>query len=151
MKTSAGLLAFRRAPGGLDVFLIHSGGPFYRRKDDGVWSIPKGEPGDDEDLLAAAQREFREETGFVVSGDFIPLGHVKQKGGKVVHAWAIEADFDAAALVSNTFQLEWPPRSGVMQEYPEVDRGAWYTLAEAQVKMLPAQLPLVERLREAVG
>ncbi|MEO7455800.1 MAG: NUDIX domain-containing protein [Gemmatimonadaceae bacterium] len=146
MKTSAGLLAFRRASGGLEVFLVHPGGPFYRSKDDGVWSIPKGEFNEDEEPLAAAQREFMEETGFVVDGNFMELGTAKQKSGKLVHAWAVAADFDADAMVSNTFEMEWPPRSGRKAEFPEVDKGCWYGMAEARVKIIPGQAEFLERL-----
>src|SRR5829696_7412301 len=123
MKQAAGLLVYRRTGGGLEVFLVHPGGPFYARKDDGVWSIPKGLFDADEDPLAPARREFEEETGQKIAGDFFELKPITQKGGKIVYAWAVEANVDADDIVSNTFDLEWPPKSGKMQEFPEVDRG----------------------------
>lgn len=145
---SAGLLLYRRRRV-LEVFLVHPGGPFFARKDAGAWSIPKGviEPG--EDPLAAARREVAEETGFVVEGEAVALPPVRQKSGKEVLAFAVCADVDPAALRSNTFTLEWPPRSGRMQEFPEVDRGAWFPLEEARVKILPAQAPLLTALAQA--
>jgi len=148
---SAGLLAFRRGSGGVEVLLAHPGGPFWSRKDDGVWTIPKGlaEPG--EDLLAAAQREFTEETSFPVGAPFIALAPVKQKGGKTVHAWAVEADFDLARFASNTFEIEWPPKSGRRQSFPEIDRVAYFTLPVAAAKMLSYQLPLLSELERQLG
>jgi predicted NUDIX family NTP pyrophosphohydrolase len=143
--TSAGLLLFRRTPA-LEVFLVHPGGPFFAHRDDGVWTIPKGLVGDGEDTLAAARREFREETGFEVDGTFIELTPIRQKGGKRVHAWAVEGDADPARLISNSFPIEWPPRSGRREWFPEVDRGAWFSPAEARVKILAAQWALVEEL-----
>ena len=145
-KRSAGLALFRRNAGAIEVLLVHPGGPFWRNKDDGAWTFPKGEIGDDEDPLAAARREFREETGFDVDGDFIDLGTITQKAGKVVRAFAVEADVDAAAVRSNTFLKEWPPRSGTMQEFPEVDRAGWFTSDHARRKLLPAQTAFVDRL-----
>jgi len=144
---SAGLLAFRRRRG-VEVLLAHPGGPFWSRKDDGVWTIPKGlaEPG--EDLLAAAQREFTEETNFPVGGPFIALTPVKQKGGKTVQAWAIEADFDLARFASNTFEIEWPPKSGRRQSFPEIDRVAYFTPPVAATKILAYQLPLLRELEQ---
>jgi predicted NUDIX family NTP pyrophosphohydrolase len=134
-KRSAGILLFRRTQYGVEVFLIHPGGPFWAKKD--AWSIPKGEYERDEDPLAAARREFHEETGSSIDGHFIPLDVIRQPGGKEVIAWAIEGDFDPATLVSNTCQVEWPPRTGRMIEIPEVDRGAWFPIAIAEKKNLP--------------
>jgi predicted NUDIX family NTP pyrophosphohydrolase len=146
-KQSAGLLLYRRGgPGVLDVFLVHPGGPFWARKDDGAWTIPKGEPDPGEEPLAAAVREFREETGFEVDGPFAPLPPVRQSGGKVVTAFAVEGDCDPAQLRSGTFPLEWPPRSGRFVDTPEVDRGAWFALDEARVKLLKGQVPLLDAL-----
>jgi len=136
----------RAAAPGLEVLLVHPGGPYWAKKDDGVWSIPKGEVDDGEDLLVAARRELAEEIGCTPGGEAIPLGAVRQAGGKVVHAWAIEADFDPARLRSNTFSLEWPPRSGRQCEFPEVDRAAWFPLPVAQRKILAAQRPFLDRL-----
>ena len=146
-KRSAGLLMYRMQDGrALEVFLVHPGGPFYVKKDLGTWSIPKGEVGTDEDALAAAAREFHEETGKRAAGRFFPLGEVKQSGGKVVTAWAFAGEFEAAALRSSTCLIEWPPRSGRQIEIPEVDRGAWFTVAEARAKMVSGQVPLLDRL-----
>lgn len=138
-KQSAGILAFRGSKAELEVFLVHPGGPFWARKDAGAWSIPKGEYTDDEDALAAAKREFEEETGVAINGDFISLGEVKQAGGKVVKAWAVKHDLDPATLKSNTFRLDWPPRSGKFQEFPEVDSWAWFSLAAAPGKIVKAK------------
>ena len=155
MKRSAALLVYKRAPGGLQVFLVHPGGPFWARKDLGAWSIPKGEIDDGEDGLAAARREFREEVGQEVDGPrsalSIALTPVKQKGGKIVQAWAVEGEVDAAALKSNAFEMEWPPRSGRTARFPEVDRGAWFDIAEALRRILPAQAPILEELRNKLG
>jgi predicted NUDIX family NTP pyrophosphohydrolase len=145
-KVSAGLLLFRRRGGEIEVLLAHPGGPFYQKKEDGVWSIPKGEVEGAEDLLARARIEFREELGAEPpAGPYIELGTVKQKGGKRVHAWACEGDFEGPAR-SNTFQMEWPPRSGKIAEFPEVDRAEWFGLAEARVKMNGAQVGFIEAL-----
>ena len=130
-KRSAGILLFRRSNAGLEVFLVHPGGPLWVRKDIGVWSIPKGEYSDYENPLAAAKREFAEETGVVIEGEFIPLGEVKQAGCKIVIAWAVEGELDPKILHSNTFKLEWPPRSGLRREF-RVDAGAWFPLEVAQ-------------------
>ncbi len=130
-KTSAGILLFRRAPAGVEVLLVHPGGPFWAKKDVGAWSIPKGLADEGEDLLAAAKREFLEETGMPVEGEFLDLGAHKQPSGKTIVAWACEGDFDPASLKSNTFSVEWPPRSGRMAEFPEVDRAAWFSIDEA--------------------
>jgi len=146
-RTGAGLLMYRRRPGGVEVFLVHPGGPFWAKKDAGAWSIPKGEylPGDDP--LEAARREFLEETGIEPAGDFVELGAVRQ-GGKTVTAWAFEGDCDAAAIRSNTFEMEWPPRSGKRREFPEVDRAEWFAPGAAAEKILAGQLPLLQRLWE---
>ena len=148
IRRSAGLLLYRRKNGVLEVFLAHPGGPFWAKKDAGAWTIPKGEYGADEEPLAAAKREFEEETGHRVEGEFFALGTVTQKSGKVVTAWAVEGDFDPAMLVSNFCEVEWPPRSKKMIEIPEVDRGAWFELEQAREKMFPAQVPFLERLGE---
>lgn len=137
--------------GALEVFLVHPGGPFWARKDRGAWSIPKGEVDDGEDLLAAARREFAEETGFALAGEAVALGCVRQRSGKLVYAWAIRGDADPAQLRSNPFELEWPPRSGVMRSFPEVDRAALFDLAEARRRILPAQAEFLDRLAAASG
>jgi predicted NUDIX family NTP pyrophosphohydrolase len=151
-KTSAGILLYRKAENGVvETLLVHMGGPFFARKDDGSWSIPKGETDGDEDFLATAKREFNEETGFAVpSGTFLPLGSVEQKSGKIVHAWAIEGDCDPTKLISNTFSMEWPPRSGKQQSFPEIDRGEFFTTATARQKINPAQIPFLERLEKSL-
>jgi predicted NUDIX family NTP pyrophosphohydrolase len=152
-KTSAGLLLYRTAPSGCEVLLVHPGGPFWARRDLAAWSIPKGEVDEGEDLLAAAYRELREETGFSADGPAIPLGHVKQRSGKVVHAWAVRGDVDPSHLRSNSFEVEWPPRSGRMQSFPEVDRAAWFDLDDARRRIVPAQAKFLDelagRLRES--
>lgn len=146
---SAGIVLYRRAASGPEVFLIHPGGPFWAKKD--LWSIPKGEYSPDEEPLAAARREFEEETGLAVNGDFLSLGVIRQPSGKQVTAWALEGDFDPAALVSNTCRVEWPPRSGRQIEIPEVDRGAWFTLEAARRKIFRGQEALLDRLAAALG
>jgi predicted NUDIX family NTP pyrophosphohydrolase len=146
-KISAGILLFRRRPPDLEVMLVHPGGPFWAKKDLGAWSIPKGLADEGEDLLAAAKREFLEETGVTVEGEFLDLGAHKQPGGKIVVAWAHEGDFDPALLKSNTFAIEWPPRSGKTAEFPEVDRAAWYSIDEALEKINNGQKPIVAALR----
>ena len=148
-RIAAGLLLFRRRPTGPEVLLVHLGGPFWARKDLGAWSIPKGEAAPGEELLEAARREFREETGVDPAGSPFPLGLVKQAGGKVVHAWALEGDLDPSSLVSNTFSVEWPKGSGQMRDYPEVDRAAWFDLSEARTRLLRAQVPFLDVLAAA--
>jgi predicted NUDIX family NTP pyrophosphohydrolase len=149
-KQSAGLLVYRHRGAGLEVFLVHPGGPFWAKKDAGAWTIPKGEFGPDEEPLAAARREFSEETGIVVNPPFTPLGAIRQAGGKTVHAFVAAADFDAGRIVSNAFRMEWPPRSGRFAEFPEVDRAAWFPLELATQKINPAQAELVTKLAQAV-
>jgi len=149
-KQSAGLLMFRRGRGELQVLLVHPGGPFWKNKDLGAWTIPKGEHDAGEEALVAAAREFREETGIEPRGPFIALTPVKQSGGKVVAAWAFEGDGDAGAIRSNTFSLEWPRGSGRFQDFPEVDRAAWFSLDEARRKVLRGQVPLLEELASKV-
>jgi predicted NUDIX family NTP pyrophosphohydrolase len=146
MKTSAGILLYRFHDKELEVFLVHPGGPFWKNKDEGAWSVPKGEFAEDEDPLKAAQREFEEETGIPVSGNFIPLTPVKLKSGKLVKTWALEKDIDPAAIKSNTFSLEWPPRSGKTIEAPEVDKAEWFTIKEAGKKINAGHLPLLAEL-----
>ncbi|MFN2383244.1 MAG: NUDIX domain-containing protein [Gemmatimonadota bacterium] len=146
MATSAGLILYRHPGAGLEILLVHPGGPFWKNRDRGVWMIPKGEIDADEDPLAAAVREFAEETGMRPTGPFAALTPIRQKGGKIVHAWACAGEFDPDALVSSTFTLEWPPRSGRMATFPEVDRAAWFPLAEARSKILPSQLPLLDQI-----
>ena len=146
-RRSAGILLFRRDPDSVRVLLAHMGGPFYAKRDAGVWTVPKGEPDPDEDLETAARREFAEELGLPVpTGPLLPLGEVTQKGGKVVTAWALEGDVDADTIRSNTFTMEWPRGSGRVGTFPEVDRAAWWTPAECAERIVPAQLELVSRL-----
>lgn len=147
---SAGLLLFRRTSGELEVFIAHPGGPFWRDRDAGAWTIPKGIVEAGEDLLEAARREFEEETSIPPVGPFIPLGSIRQKAGKTIHAWAWEGDADASRIVSNTMRTEWPRGSGRWIEFPEVDRCAWVDVATAKVKMNPAQAELVDRLEAAL-
>jgi predicted NUDIX family NTP pyrophosphohydrolase len=150
-KLSAAMLLYRQAAPGLEVFLVHPGGPFWAKKDLGAWSLPKGEYDSTEDPLSAARREFQEETGFrLEAGEPIPLGELKQPGGKIVTAWAAEKDVDAALARSNLFEMEWPPKSGKLQQFPEVDRAAWFPLAEARERLLKGQVGFLERLVEAL-
>ena len=147
---SAGLLLFRRTSDGLQVLLVHPGGPFWATRDLGAWSIPKGEHTDEEDALAAARREFAEELGSPPpDGETIALGEVRQKAGKIVRAWAIAGDLDPLQITSNTFTMEWPPRSGRTGEFPEVDRAQWFGLTEARERINPAQAALLDRLADA--
>jgi predicted NUDIX family NTP pyrophosphohydrolase len=149
---SAGVLLYRRRPAGLEVLLAHPGGPLFARKDAGHWTIPKGEVEPGEELLAVARREFEEETGHPPpDGAIIELGSIVQKGGKVVHAWAIEGDLDPANAVSNTFELSWPPGTGLRQLFPEIDRVEWFDLDEARRRVKETQIPLLERLEAALG
>jgi predicted NUDIX family NTP pyrophosphohydrolase len=150
-KQSAGLLVYRRQAGALEIFLVHPGGPFWAKKDAGAWSIPKGEFAEDEEKLIAARREFREETGLALDGAFSELAPVKQAGGKLVFAWAIEQDLDASAVRSNTFAMEWPPRSGKTKEFPEIDRAAWFAWPLALDKILKGQRPLIFQLLDRLG
>jgi predicted NUDIX family NTP pyrophosphohydrolase len=151
-RSSAGIVLFRRPETGLEVLLAHPGGPLFRTRDVGHWSIPKGEPAEGEPLLEAARREFAEETGHPVpDGPALPLGSVVQKGGKVVHAWAIEGDLDPAVAESLPFEMEWPPRSGLRQAFPEIDRVEWFDRAEARRRIKPAQAALLDRLDEILG
>ena len=147
-RQSAGLLVYRRAKNGLQVFLVHPGGPFWAKKDRGAWSIPKGEFDESEEGLAEARREFREEVGQDIAGVFIALTPRRQPSRKTIHAWAVEGEVDAEALVSNEFELEWPPRSGRMQRFPEVDAGAWFAFDEAKGRIQPGQLPILEELAQ---
>lgn len=150
-KESAGLLLFRRSAGEVEVLLVHPGGPFFAKKDLGAWSIPKGELDAGEEPLAAARRELTEETGLAVDGPFLPLGAVRQSSAKTVHAWAVEADCDPATIKANTFELEWPPRSGRRQQFPEVDRAAWFSLPAAREKLHPGQIPFLDHLVTALA
>jgi predicted NUDIX family NTP pyrophosphohydrolase len=150
-KRSAGILMYKRTGTGLRLLLAHPGGPFWAKKDAGAWSIPKGEYDDDGDPLAHAIREFEEELGMKPSGNFLALGTIAQPSRKQVTAFAVEGDFDVAALVSNTFELEWPPRSGRRQTFPEVDRAAWFAPDEARQKILPGQSGFIDRLLDAIS
>jgi predicted NUDIX family NTP pyrophosphohydrolase len=147
---SAGLLMYRIHDGQLQVLLAHPGGPFFQNKDAGAWSIPKGEVEPSEDLLEAAKREFEEEIGVTPTGPFIALKPVKQKGGKIVHAWAVEGECDPRAIVSNTFTMEWPPRSGQQMAFPEIDRADFFDLVAARRKITAGQAPLIEELEATV-
>jgi predicted NUDIX family NTP pyrophosphohydrolase len=147
---SAGLVLYRQRDGKLEVLLVHPGGPFWQKRDEGAWSIPKGELADNEDGMQVARREFQEELGTAApGGEGTSLGDVRQAGGKVVHAWALPGDLDVTRIVSNTFEIEWPPRSGKMQPFPEVDRAGWFDLESARRKLIPAQRLFIDRLEEA--
>ena len=150
-KNSAGILLYRLGRSTLEVFLVHPGGPFWRNKDAGAWSIPKGEFDEDENPLKAAKREFQEETGCSVEGEFIELAPLQQPGGKVVYAWAVEGECQAESIKSNTFSLEWPPRSGKRQEFPEVDKARWFTLEVAKQKVLPGQVGFLHELQRRIS
>jgi predicted NUDIX family NTP pyrophosphohydrolase len=150
-KISAGILLFRRRPAGVEVMLVHPGGPFWAKKDSGAWSIPKGLANEGEDRLAAAKREFLEETGMAIDGECFDLGQHKQPGGKTIAAFAHEGDFSPASLRSNVFSIEWPPHSGRTAEFPEVDRAAWYSLGEAMAKATKGQKPIIAALAEKLG
>lgn len=152
MKQSAGLLVYRKNKGSVEVLLAHMGSPWWAKKDIGAWSIPKGEIEENEDALETAKREFTEELGLQVpAGELIELGSVKQHNNKSVQAWAVEADMDASSIKSNTFKTQWPPRSGKIQEFPEVDRAEWFTLAEAAQKAVRGQAGLFEKLAEVLN
>jgi predicted NUDIX family NTP pyrophosphohydrolase len=151
MKLSAGILLYRKRAGLLEVFLVHPGGPFWKNKDDGAWSIPKGECDEGADLLSEAKREFMEETGVAPQGEFQPLTPVRQAGRKLIYAWAVEGELDPGKLRSNTFVMEWPPRSGKQQEFAEVDRGDWFRLSAARLKLLPGQRPFLDELSRLIG
>ena len=151
MKRSAALLVYKRSPDGIRVFLVHPGGPFWARKYLGAWSIPKGEFGEHEDGLTAARREFFEEVGQAVDGDCIALAPVKQPGGKIVRAWAVEGEVDEGAVKSNEFEMEWPPRSGRKARFPEVDRGQWFSVPEARKRLIAGQHPILDELIEKLG
>ncbi|HZN04009.1 MAG TPA: NUDIX domain-containing protein [Candidatus Polarisedimenticolia bacterium] len=152
-RRSAGLLLYRESPSGIEVLLVHPGGPFWAKKDDGAWTIPKGLIEAHEDPLAAARREFEEETGLVPpSTDAIPLDPLRQPGGKIVHAWAVlGGDFDPAGLRSNTFTMEWPPKSGAQKTFPEIDRAAWFPLDAARLKILQGQAGFLDQLEKRLG
>jgi len=141
---------YRRLGPGLELLLVHPGGPFWKKRDAGAWSIPKGEYAPGEDPLAVAAREFEEETGARLRGEFQPLGELVQKGGKIVTAWAVEGDLDPAAIRSNTFEIEWPPKSGRWATFPEVDRAGWFSPEQAREKILPSQSPFIARLEERI-
>jgi len=149
-KKSAGILLFRKQRGELFVFLVHPGGPFWKNKDDGAWSVPKGEIIEDEDPLERARTEFSEETGKEVTGNFIPLKAITQKGGKTVYCWAVEGEIETAGLSSNTIMIAWPPRSGKMMEIPEVDRWEWFSAEEARIKINPAQCAFIDEIEESI-
>ena len=150
-RVSAGLLMYRRDNDTLQILLAHPGGPFFRNKDDGAWSIPKGEIESGEDLLETAKREFREEIGVTPTGPFIALTTVKQRGGKIVHAWAFEGDCDPTAIVSNTFNMEWPPRSGKQMDFPEIDRAEFFDVSTARQKINAGQVALIDELERVVN
>ena len=147
-KQSAGILLYRIRNKTLELFLVHPGGPFFANKDHGAWSIPKGEFENDEEPLAAAKREFKEETGMELSGEFIQLAFIKQKSGKMVYAWAVEGDIDPEKIKSNNFEIEWPPKSGKMKTFPEIDKAAWFNLNEAIVKINSGQVTLIKELED---
>jgi predicted NUDIX family NTP pyrophosphohydrolase len=150
-KVSAGLLMYRGDGDKLEVLLVHPGGPFWKKKDAGAWVIPRGEVGENEEVFAAAQREFSEETGFVPHGPYMPLGEIRQKSGKRVHAWAFRGDCDPRQIRSNTFEMEWPPKSGKKQTFPEIDAASFYSLTEARIKILAAEIPFLDRLVESLA
>jgi predicted NUDIX family NTP pyrophosphohydrolase len=149
-KQSAGILVWRRAGAGVEVFLVHPGGPFWAKKDVHAWSIPKGELEPGEEPFVVALREFAEETGQSIAGDFLPLPPLKQKSGKLLHAWAVEGTVDASTIVSNEFELEWPPRSGRKQHFPEVDRAGWFSLAEARERLHAGMVPILDAFARAL-
>src|SRR5262245_40728113 len=146
MRASAGLLVYRNRPDETEVLLVHPGGPFWASRDLGAWSLPKGQIEDGEEPLAAAIREFKEETGLWIEGSYRALSPIRQRSGKVVHAWIVEGDFDVTSVTSQLFSMEWPPRSGRFQEFPEVDRAAWFPLAEARRRLIEAQVDFIDQL-----
>ena len=148
---SAGILLFRRKNNCIEFFLVHPGGPFWQKKDLGVWTIPKGEFADEEEALDAAKREFKEETGTNLSGNFMKLTPVRQKAGKLIYAWAFEGDVDASDIVSNSFKIEWPPKSGRYREFPEIDKAQWFSEHESKEKINPAQIELINELLLKLG
>lgn len=150
-KKSAGLLIFRRTSSDLEVLLVHPGGPFWAKKDEGAWSIPKGEFEESENPVTAAKREFEEEMGFGIGGDLVALEPLRQPGGKTVYAWAVEGDFDPGKIKSNTFTIEWPPKSGRHQEFPEVDRAEWFPIQVARRKILKGQAGFITQLLNKLG
>lgn len=150
-KKSAGLLIYRLHHQSLEILLVHPGGPFWQNKDLNAWSIPKGEFNDDEEPLNAAKREALEEIGIPVDGKFIPLTPVKQKSGKIIYAWAVNADIDLSGFHSNTFEMEWPPKSGVLKVIPEVDRADWFTIKEVEKKLIAGQLPFIHELQKILA
>lgn len=147
-KKSAGILFYRLTDGFTEVLLVHPGGPFWVNKDIGAWSVPKGEFEPGEEPLAAAIREVKEELGIEVSGDFLELAPAKQKSGKIIYTWALQRDVDVSNITSNTFELEWPPKSGKMIQVPEVDRAGWFNMQEARDKIIPGQVPVLESLAD---
>jgi predicted NUDIX family NTP pyrophosphohydrolase len=150
-KQSAGILLYRKLNNVLQVFLVHPGGPFWKNKDDGAWSVPKGEYEEDDDPLTAAKREFQEETGHYIDGESISLNPIKLKSGKIIHAWAVEGDIDHKNIKSNLFEMEWPPKSGKKQAFAEVDRGGWFTIDEAKIKVNAGQVGLIAELAGKLG
>jgi predicted NUDIX family NTP pyrophosphohydrolase len=150
-KTSAGILLYRKKKQAIEVLLVHPGGPFWKNKDEGAWTIPKGEADADENLLATAIREFYEETGISLKGNFVELQPVKQKSGKLVYAWALEGEMDADNIKSNSFEIEWPVRSGRYQSFPEIDKASWFNIKKAEEKINPAQIGLLTQLAESLS
>jgi len=151
MKKSAGIILYRKRNGFLEIFLIHPGGPFWKNKDDGAWSIPKGELDENEDPLKAAQREFKEEKRITINGVFCELTPIKQKSGKLVYAWALEKNIDMPTISSNYFEIEWPPKSKQLKQFPEVDKGEWFNTTSAKQKINPSQVAFIEELMQKVG
>jgi predicted NUDIX family NTP pyrophosphohydrolase len=151
VKKSAGILAFRKEKKEHEVLLVHPGGPFWKNKDLNAWSVPKGEFDESEDPLSAAKREFKEETGYEITGEFSELEPVKQSGGKIIYSWAVEANIDATKIKSNNFKLEWPPKSGKFEEFPEVDKAEWFTFEKAMNKIVKGQIPVLEQLVNKLG